>query len=120
MALEVRAHLWLRDAVVTNRVTRRWSRPLAALASAQRRVMLPPAARPTRICWPRESQRRTEDAARRLRSVRLSSSISKVCAKTVCPFRSRKTGSTTSKCRHNKSLHLTPALAPYGRSVRRR
>src|SRR6266542_1769870 len=36
MAPGVRAHLWLRDAVVTNGITRRWSRPLAALASAQR------------------------------------------------------------------------------------
>jgi hypothetical protein len=36
MAPGVRVHLWLRDAVVTNDITRRWSRPLAALASAQR------------------------------------------------------------------------------------
>src|SRR5882724_7093921 len=36
MAPGVRAHLWLRDAVVTNGITRRWSWPLAALASAQR------------------------------------------------------------------------------------
>ncbi len=36
MAPGVRAHLWLRDAVVTNGITRRWSRPLVALASAQR------------------------------------------------------------------------------------
>src|SRR5437870_2437213 len=32
MAPGVRAHLWLRDAVLTNGITRRWSRPLAALA----------------------------------------------------------------------------------------
>ena len=38
MAPGVRAHLWLRDAVVTNGITRRWSQPLAALASAQRQV----------------------------------------------------------------------------------
>src|SRR5213593_1702191 len=38
MASGVRAYLWLRDAVVTNGITRRWSRPLAVLASAQRQV----------------------------------------------------------------------------------